>query len=74
MTEPVNYEIKVPYDDLMEAIENYLIYSGKMEDNQALLFVDLGVEVDDDGMASLDVETILLEDEPEPIEHMALVA
>lgn len=66
MTNPVNYTLQVPYDDLMEAVETFLINKNYLNEDEALLYVDMGIEVNDEGMASLDVEVINIEDEPEP--------
>lgn len=46
----------VPFEELMEAIELHLVDKGFIKDDEFLMYADLGLEVDDKGFVSLDLE------------------
>lgn len=67
-------EIAVPYDQLMDVIEDYLVYSGKIESNEGIAFIDLGLPIDDEGnvIMNAEVETLPTEQEPAAYPHLVV--
>lgn len=62
--------VLVPFDGLMEAIEQYLIDEKFIKDDEQVIYVDLGLETDQDGNVEVDVELQkLIEDKSEGKEY-----
>ena len=49
--------VSVPFDDLMEHIERYLVDAHYIEPTDFLIYADLGIDVTDDGTVNIDIET-----------------
>ena len=60
--------VKVPFDELMEVIERYLLAKHLVKSTEFLLYADLGISVDIDGMVNLDLE-VEEDDTPDLLEE-----
>lgn len=52
----------LPFEELMEAIELHLVDKGFIKDDEFLMYADLGLEVNDKGFVTLDLEIEKLDD------------
>lgn len=61
-------QIKVPFDELMDVIEEYIEDLGYVKENEFLLYADLGFPVDSEGNTEINLEIQdLLEYQPNEI-------
>lgn len=59
----ITVSVRVPFEELMGVIEDFLLEKGLVKQSEYLMYADLGLPVHDDGTVELDLE---LDNDPEP--------
>lgn len=59
----ITVTVRVPFEELMGVIEDYLYHKGLVKYTEYLMYADLGLPVNEDGTVELDLE---LDNDPEP--------
>jgi hypothetical protein len=59
-------EIQMSFDELMDIIENHLVYAGYVKENEFLMYADLGLPIDERGNVAFDIEVDEFPVEEEP--------
>lgn len=67
-------ELAIPYDEFMDVIEDYLVYSGKLKSNEELMWADLGLPIDGDNNIMMNVEVEEVSETTEPAPYLELVS